>query len=359
MPGSLNGISVIICCYNSAARLPKTLEHLAWQQMPSSVAWELIIVDNNSSDNTTAIAKKEWEKYRLTVPFKIVTELVPGSIYAKKKGVNESSYDLLLFCDDDNWLGKNYLLYAYEIMMLHTNVAVLGGRSEANTEIEKPFWFDRFQKNYAIGEPLLKSGIANARRYLAGAGMVVRRSALKALDELSFQPMLIGRKGKQLSAGEDSELCLVLLFLGYDLYYDERLKFIHFVSAKKLDWKYCGSMITQSYGSLQIYYDLYYYVNRKLVNNEALSFEEAYKEIFNKNSKLVLNDFNSVKKTVKSIKFFLLSTEGSMKEIKIKANLMRIKYLLLHKQRLRSEFQDIKNFMVHTKEKKMYKQDYV
>src|SRR5438874_1022703 len=99
-----DGISVIICCYNSSARLPKTLEYLASQEVPLNIYWEVIIVNNNSSDDTVIVAQKEWAKYKLRVPFKVVDENVAGTIHARKRGIAEASYELLLFCDDDNWL---------------------------------------------------------------------------------------------------------------------------------------------------------------------------------------------------------------------------------------------------------------
>ena len=177
------GISVIICCYNSGERLPTTLEHLALQQVPKHISWELIIVDNHSTDGTTSAAEREWKKYFIDIPFQIVYEENPGLSYARRKGVKTASYEFLLFCDDDNWLDKNYLHYAYEIMVRNPNTGVLGGRSEGYFEQEKPSWFPHFEQAYALGRQMSATGIANRRRYLAGAGMVVRKPIFDLLRE--------------------------------------------------------------------------------------------------------------------------------------------------------------------------------
>jgi glycosyltransferase involved in cell wall biosynthesis len=110
------GISVIICCYNSSLRLPKTLEYLSNQATGNLFPWEIILVDNNSSDNTSVIATNFWASLDIDVPLIIVEESKPGLIYARNTGINKANYDFLIFCDDDNWLNKNYLCNVYKIL---------------------------------------------------------------------------------------------------------------------------------------------------------------------------------------------------------------------------------------------------
>ena len=65
-------ISIIVCCYNSEKRLPKTLEYLSNLIFGSNEEIELIIVDNNSSDNTFSIAKHIWENLGNPYVIKVV-----------------------------------------------------------------------------------------------------------------------------------------------------------------------------------------------------------------------------------------------------------------------------------------------
>jgi glycosyltransferase involved in cell wall biosynthesis len=343
-----DGISVIICCYNSVTRLQKTLEYLVHQAFPENM-WELIVVDNNSNDNTGETARREWEQYNVTIPIKVSYEPMPGLSYARQKGVTEACFEFVLFCDDDNWLERNYLRYTYEILTNNTNIGVLGGRSEGHFEAERPSWFKSFEHAYALGKQMPSTGIANRRRYVAGAGMVVRKEIFDILDKITFNNLLTDRKGNALSSGGDSELCLIILFLGYDLYYDERLEFIHFIPAKRLSWKYCVNMVSESHGSPQIYFDFYKILYKKMADNESLSFEEVYKVTSQKMVRAALKNFTGVKNFLRSMKLIVLPQPGSMKEIELKASFKNLTYLIVKKRQLRKEFHLMQDLMYRIK----------
>src|SRR5258707_15236118 len=122
-----SGVSVIICCFNSAARIAPTLEHLYNQKNISLSGWEVIIIDNCSTDNTSEKASKIWESFGPEKPrFKIVNESTPGLSTAREKGLDEAYYDYVLFCDDDNWLDENYLGIALNIMQNNPRIGALG-----------------------------------------------------------------------------------------------------------------------------------------------------------------------------------------------------------------------------------------
>jgi len=55
------GVSVIICCYNSVKRLPVTLAHLKSQVVFGQIPWEVIVIDNASTDRTAEVAKNYGE----------------------------------------------------------------------------------------------------------------------------------------------------------------------------------------------------------------------------------------------------------------------------------------------------------
>ena len=84
MNGMKAGVSVVICCYNSEARIIPTLQHLAKQECPTDLAWEVILVNNNSSDDTVAVAKKYWEADPNNVHLIVVNEERPGLSFAER-----------------------------------------------------------------------------------------------------------------------------------------------------------------------------------------------------------------------------------------------------------------------------------
>jgi glycosyltransferase involved in cell wall biosynthesis len=69
-----NGVSVIICCYNSRERIEKTLDFIFAQEVEGAIPWEIIIVDNASTDDTFLIAQRYLEKNKGRVGAKVVKE---------------------------------------------------------------------------------------------------------------------------------------------------------------------------------------------------------------------------------------------------------------------------------------------
>lgn len=231
----MKGVSVIICCYNSSQRLPETLKHLALQQVPSNIAWEVVIVNNASNDATVEVANEEWRKYNLQqVGFTIVDQPIPGLNSAREKGASEAAFEYIIFCDDDNWLEKNYVATAFQIMEADTKIGAGGGQSSAVSDSEFPGWFDEFKHGYAIGEQASETRDTTSRLSVWGAGMVTRKSLYLSSFPENFPSLLTDRKGNQLSAGGDSEYVMRLIFSGYSLFYNENLIFKHFIPSERL-----------------------------------------------------------------------------------------------------------------------------
>lgn len=266
------GISLIICCYNSSQRLPRTLHYLALQENLANVPYELIIVNNASIDNTSDIALEEWSKNGAPYPLKIVIEEQPGLSFAREKGISEAQYEYIIFCDDDNWLSPTYLKYTYEIMSTNASIGILGGRAEATSEGEFPCWFTTYQGNYAVGVLGLRSGDVSARGDIWGAGMVFRKSEYRLLRNLGFSNILSDRKGNALSGGGDTEICKWFLLLGKKLWYDERLSFKHYIEPRRLELSYIENLRKEN--------EKYAYLIKKYDMVIALNPTPKFKEIF-------------------------------------------------------------------------------
>ena len=238
MPG-LKGISVIICCYNSALRLPETLKYLSLQQVPSDIDWELVIVNNASKDDTVEVAKEEWGKYSLPqVGFNIVNQPIPGLNNAREKGAAAATFEFVIFCDDDNWLDKAYVANAYRIMDADNKIGAGGGQSTAVSNIDFPDWFDAYKNGYAIGKQASQTRDTTRRLSVWGAGMVTRKSLYLKLFPANYPSLLTDRKGNELSAGGDTEFVMRLIFAGYKLFYNETLIFKHFIPGERLTIAY-------------------------------------------------------------------------------------------------------------------------
>ncbi len=73
-----DGVSVAICSYNGRARLSETLTHLAHQVVPPDIRWELVFVDNGSTDGTSEIVKSIWAREGNGIPLNLVYESKPA-----------------------------------------------------------------------------------------------------------------------------------------------------------------------------------------------------------------------------------------------------------------------------------------
>jgi glycosyltransferase involved in cell wall biosynthesis len=232
-------ISFIICCHNSAPRLAPTLAHLAALDVKPHLAWEVVLVDNASTDDTVAVAKRCWAETGAPAPLRVASQPIPGLVHARRCGLYEARHEVLCFVDDDNWVGPNWANVLDEIFTSRPDVGAAGGIGRPILEGAEPDWFSRVPWAYALGPQAPSSGeVPSARGHLYGAGLAVRRAALLDLDRKFLQPLLTGRKGRELLAGEDSELCFALTLAGWRLWYDERLAFEHFIPTYRVDIAY-------------------------------------------------------------------------------------------------------------------------
>lgn len=175
------GVSIVICCHNSSRRLPETLKHIALQAVPGYISWEVIIVDNASEDETALTAKNEWNKYNCKASFSIIEQPEIGLSHARQKGFDSARYGYILFCDDDNWLQKDYVSTAYQIMEKNQKIGILGGHGEPVFEIAPPEWIKKVRL-FAVGPQAGDSGRVD-KNFVYGAGFVIRKAAYERVKK--------------------------------------------------------------------------------------------------------------------------------------------------------------------------------
>lgn len=239
MDGTSSGVSVLICSYNGAERLPRTLECLGAQACPEGFPWEVILVDNASTDGTAQVAEKAWQG---PAPLRIVSEMRPGKGNALMRGMQEARFGIVSILDDDNWPDPDWLATVDRVFREHPEVGICGGKNRPVCEIEPPEWFTAYQEHYAVGAQGLISGdVTDTRGRVWGAGSSFRRQALQQLFGQGFSLRLAGRQGHGLNSGEDTELCLAMRWAGWRIWYEETLRLSHFIPAGRLTWPYlCG-----------------------------------------------------------------------------------------------------------------------
>lgn len=278
----MKGVSVIICCYNSAARLPKTFEYLSLQNAPS-IDWEVIVVDNCSTDFTFEVANICWNKLNVTIEFKVVKEIKPGLTNARLKGVSVSKYEYLVFCDDDNWLCEDYISNVYKIFERDQTIGVIGGQSLPVLEGTQPEWFKEFKKAFAIGTQSNHEGdITLGKGYVWGAGMAIRKSYINKIQSLGIIVSSSDRNGKTLTSGGDVEMCFLIKLLGGKIYYTTKVVLFHYIPNERLNPNYLRR-IYSGIGISAIYLNpyIYYFNDKDYIKKKFLVFKEIVWLILN------------------------------------------------------------------------------
>ncbi|WP_165967597.1 glycosyltransferase [Algoriphagus formosus] len=225
--------SIIICTYNGEKKLRNTLKAIVNQE--TTFPWELILIDNNSSDNTFSFSESILENSGIEYRLKRFSQ--PGKMYAFWYGISLAKYDYILDCDDDNELFPDFLEEGLKILNANPKVGALGSLGIL-PEQNVPDWFIFFSKSYAIGPqgnhlvPLPKFA------HLYGAGCFYRKSILNDLKNKGFESLLSCRKGEELTSGGDVEFCHAIQLLGYDLMYSETLKFFHHIGSERINFEY-------------------------------------------------------------------------------------------------------------------------
>jgi glycosyltransferase involved in cell wall biosynthesis len=140
-------LSVIIPTYNRGNLIKKTLDSLIMQDY-SKEQYEIVVVDNNSTDDTRTIISDYCEVYP---HIKYVFEPIPGLISGRHRGAMESSGSILIFCDDDIQLQPDALKVTNETFMSNPNIGLVGGKYIPNYQTPPPKWLDFFWQSTPYG----------------------------------------------------------------------------------------------------------------------------------------------------------------------------------------------------------------
>lgn len=235
------GVSVVIVTYNGREKIMPTLMHLA-KQKGIDFEWEVLLIDNNSTDNTAQIALEFCETNHKPFTLRILKEQKPGTMYARHKGMLECKYRYMLYCDDDNWLNDLYVKTAFDIISQDSGIAAVGGLGiiEYEQGFTPPNWMvETYERSFGTGSQGENDGdITHLKGSLYTAGAIFDRLWLDKLYSLGYTSSLKGRDGKSLVAGEDTELTLALKLIGGKLYYSSQMHFKHLMPKERIKWTY-------------------------------------------------------------------------------------------------------------------------
>lgn len=231
--------TVVICTYNGAQRLPAVLERLRSQQQVDTLTWEVLVIDNNSSDQTAAVIRQYQANWPAHPPLRYGFEPRQGIAFARRCAIRQSQGQLIGFLDDDNLPEATWVSAAYTFGHTHLEAGAFGSEIKAHFEVAPPPNFHRIASLLAIIERGDTPFPYPRRRGLlpAGAGMVVRRQAW--LGCVPATPRLTGVCGQSLvHKGEDVETLTYIRDGGWQVWHNPAMKIWHQVSAERLQPSY-------------------------------------------------------------------------------------------------------------------------
>ena len=232
-------VSVIICSYNPREDyLRRVLDALKAQTLPAK-DWELLLVDNASKEPLAKRVDLSWHPNA-----RHIREDKVGLTHARLRGIAESKSDLLVFVDDDNVLRADYLQAALKISKDWPQLGAWGGSCLPEFEAEPSAEMRPWLAGLLI-EKLSTAVWARLRNFTAalppGAGMAVRRAVAERYRELVVRDPVrqaLGRTGKKLAAGEDSDMALCGFEIGLGTGRFPELELTHLIPARRVTLEY-------------------------------------------------------------------------------------------------------------------------
>lgn len=231
---SLPAVTVAICTWNRSALLRQTLEQMTRLLVPAGLRWELLVVNNNSTDATAEVASSFIGR----LPVRVVDEPLAGLSHARNRALLECRSDLIIFTDDDVMVEPGWLAAFLGATSRHPDVTAFGGPID-------PWFPERIDPVIIEAFPIVASGFCGLNhgeeeRLLApdeeiyGASMGFRRSKLAGM---TFNPDL-GALGTTARVGEETEFLGRLVAAGHQVAWVPGMRLRHYVDPRRTKLPY-------------------------------------------------------------------------------------------------------------------------
>lgn len=235
-------LTAIICTYNRAKYIGGLLESVAKNDLAKS-AYEIVLVDNNSTDNTREICEA-FAKAHKDVQFRYVLEPEQGLSAARNKGIKEAKGDVIVYIDDDALVDTDYLRTYAEWFGAHPETMACGGPIEPLYETKEPSWMTPYTKalltawmNYGDKVREYPKG-----RYPGGGNAAYRK---EVFDKVGLFNTALGRKGGNLMGSEEKDIFDKMHSLGMQVLYLPTPILHHIIPQAKLEPDYFNRLTTQ------------------------------------------------------------------------------------------------------------------
>ena len=222
-------ISVVICTCNRAELLSDALQTISEQTLETS-CYEVIVVDNNSQDNTRYITEGFCRDY---ANIRYCFETRQGLSHARNRGWREANGSYIAYIDDDCKVPTQWLAVAKKIIEQQAP-SVFGGPYYGYLYTSIPYWWRKGYEGFGLSET---ARVLTDGEYLRGANIFIKRRLLQTIGGFNDE---YGMSGKNLDFGEESDLQRRIRRVMPDelIYYYPDLYIYHLVRPEKMTWRY-------------------------------------------------------------------------------------------------------------------------
>ncbi|MCY0998484.1 glycosyltransferase [Myxococcus sp. MISCRS1] len=238
------GVTLIIPTYNGARRVEAPLRALVEQTAPSG-CFDVVVVDNNSTDDTARVVEQSASVAGLRrrgVEVRVVNEARQGLLFARLCGILSARRDIICFLDDDNVPEPNFIVDGLA-HFADASVGAVVSRLYPRYETPPPPSISRREHllaiNHRMGDAVIDFGAGATIAPTIGAGLWLRRAAfLEAVPWQTPERLMPDRLGNRLLSGGDIELGFLLGKAGHRRIYSPALKVWHLIPPSRFETRY-------------------------------------------------------------------------------------------------------------------------
>jgi len=228
-------ISAVIATYKRPRLLEGTLAALAAQKVTDPLGWEIVVVDNNSQDETSAVVAAFAKT--VSIPVSCVLESRQGLSRARNRGIAATQGSIIAFIDDDVLPAADWIAQLHQAIQRWDAHGVGGSILPHWEATPPPTWLTSSQHlmdRLAImdyPECRVLSYPMRGRPQVWGANMAFRREVFEQVGGFDHERGIVGRK---LYRGEEVELINRALQHGYRIVYDPAVTVLHRIGRRRM-----------------------------------------------------------------------------------------------------------------------------
>lgn len=230
-------LSIVIATFNRAGGLIRTLRSVLLNVELPAEDWEVVVVDNNCTDNTRELFA-EFRAKNKRFNLHIVREPEQGLSHARNRGIREAQGDIIAIIDDDQEVLPDYGRAYLDLFDRRSAAAAAGGRITPLYEFRPPRWLSRWTERPIAGTLSLgsRARIFPVGKFPGGGNMAVRREVFERIG--AFDPLL-GRTGTKLLAGEEKDFFARLRASDEgEIWWVPRAEILHIIPRERLTLSY-------------------------------------------------------------------------------------------------------------------------